>query len=468
MAEFTGERVIPGQVDPDLWNEHLARYAFASRLCRHKRVLDMGCGAGYGTAELARYAWSATGIDLSQVAVEHAREHYNARNLRYLQASCTDLPFPAASFDLVISYEVIEHIPEWRKLIEEARRVLKPGGQFIVSTPNRLYYAESRKIAGPNPYHDHEFEFEEFRGELESLFPSVSLFLQNHGAGIVFQPVHPDDSAEVSIAGQAIAPEQSHFFLAVCALGPQLGAPTFVYLPTTANLLREREMHISRLEQELDTKNAWLEQARSEHAELLEAHREIQAEIKAKNIWAEDINAEMSAARLTCAELQEEIRAKNDWAEELNAELSDAREICSTQQEEHKRTVAWAENLNAELKQAGERIVQLQDEAVELVAGYEQQLSHTEQEKSALASDLAAKIDELARCVEILHQTEKTVEERTAWAKGLDSQLASLSAELSTALSTIENYKTQFDLARGSRWLKIGNAIGVGPRFTGG
>ena len=74
MPEFTGQRVIPGKVDPDLWNEHFARYAFAARLARQKRVLDIACGSGYGSAELAKVARSVTGIDVSEEAVAHAEE----------------------------------------------------------------------------------------------------------------------------------------------------------------------------------------------------------------------------------------------------------------------------------------------------------------------------------------------------------------------------------------------------------
>ena len=73
MAEFTGERLIPGQVDVDLLNEHVARYAFAVRLARAKRVLDAGCGAGYGAAELAHAAAFVAGTDISHEAIKFAR-----------------------------------------------------------------------------------------------------------------------------------------------------------------------------------------------------------------------------------------------------------------------------------------------------------------------------------------------------------------------------------------------------------
>src|SRR5215467_642077 len=103
LAEFTGERVIPGQVDPDLMNEHLARYAFAARLARGKRVLDAGCGAGYGSGELAKTALSVLGVDQSADAVIFARENYRLPNLHFLPASVTALPHPNASFDLVVA-----------------------------------------------------------------------------------------------------------------------------------------------------------------------------------------------------------------------------------------------------------------------------------------------------------------------------------------------------------------------------
>src|ERR1700683_667796 len=76
LAEFTGERVIPGEADVDLLNEHMARYTFAARLARGKRVLDAGCGAGYGSADLARAAERVVGVDCAQGAIEFARADY--------------------------------------------------------------------------------------------------------------------------------------------------------------------------------------------------------------------------------------------------------------------------------------------------------------------------------------------------------------------------------------------------------
>src|SRR5689334_11741302 len=101
-AEFTGERVVPGQVDVDLWNEHFARYAFAVRFAKDKRVLDAGCGTGYGSAELARVAAEVTGIDVADDAIAYANEHFAAPRLQFVPGSVVSLPFEDGSFDLVV------------------------------------------------------------------------------------------------------------------------------------------------------------------------------------------------------------------------------------------------------------------------------------------------------------------------------------------------------------------------------
>src|ERR1700731_1170167 len=98
-VEFTGERVIPGQVNDDLWSEHVARYAFARRYADGKRVLDAGCGTGYGSAELAQSAAAVTGVDISADAIEYARASYPIPGLQFLESSCTAVPLPDRSVD---------------------------------------------------------------------------------------------------------------------------------------------------------------------------------------------------------------------------------------------------------------------------------------------------------------------------------------------------------------------------------
>jgi SAM-dependent methyltransferase len=411
LAEFTGERVIPGQVDIDLLNEHMARYAFAARLARGKRALDAGCGAGYGSAELARGALSVIGIDSSSDAIEFARATYPMPNLSFEQASCEAIPHPDGSFDLIVAFEVIEHLTGWPRFLREARRTLAPNGQFIVSTPNKLYYTESRGAEGANPFHVHEFEFEEFRDELRSVFPHVSMFLENHMEGVTFQPHESGNTVEVRVDSAASAPEESHFFVAVCANRSQVGNPTFVYVPRAANVLRERERHIGLLDREVSQKNDWLETAKSELARLQREHERQTEELNRSNMWAEGLNLELQARRARIAELQEE----------LARDQQNAREV--------------AEGYAAKVRDLESDIREKTQWAIDV--------------ETNLKADVAKQTADLVRAVDALHHTEKELEQRTAWARSLEAEA--------------QNLRRQVTLFQESRWVKLGRKVGLGP-----
>jgi 2-polyprenyl-3-methyl-5-hydroxy-6-metoxy-1,4-benzoquinol methylase len=409
LAEFTGERVVPGEVDADLWNEHFARYAFASRLSRRKRVLDAGCGAGYGTAELARGAATVVGLDVSAEALKFARLNYPLPNAGFLQASCAALPFAGGSFDLVTVFEVIEHIREWRECLREIRRVLAPAGQCVISTPNRDYYADSRGTTGPNPYHEHEFSFEEFSSELSAVFPHVSMFVQNHVEGLVFQPAKTSSQAEARVDGGAWGPRDAHFFLAVCALAPQTGAPTFLYVPKAANVLRERERHIEGLGRQL----AEITAERDSHIEGL--GRQLA-----------EITAERDSLLRMFRDQKEELEERNRWAVELNQTLEEAGISIRGLQEELGEKVEWAMKTGRELDD---------------------------------------KCRELAGCVDALHQAEATIEERTKWAQERDSLAQKLDSQVRELENQVRELEARLSLVRSSRWIRLGNTLGLGPRL---
>ncbi len=300
MAEFTGERVIPGEVDRDLWNEHAARYAFAVRMAGGRRVLDAGCGAGYGAAALASAAQGVLGIDIAPEAIAYARTHYPAGNLRFEQASCLQIPAPDAAFDLVAAFEIIEHLSDWRTFLAEVHRVLAPGGLFLVSTPNKIYYAEARAALGPNPFHAHEFEYEEFRRELAAVFPKVALYLENHAGAIVFTPEGAAGAVESIVEEGGANAAEAHFYLAVCSVTGETAAAPFVYVPRAANMLRERERHIQVLETEL----------RGRIARVVELQEELAAEQATARKRIEDLEAELGEAVGAATRLAGELDAK--------------------------------------------------------------------------------------------------------------------------------------------------------------
>jgi SAM-dependent methyltransferase len=411
LAEFTGERLIPGQVDIDLFNEHMARYSFAVRLARGKRVLDAGCGAGYGSAELARMAAHVTGIDVAAEAVDYARAHYSAENIVFAEASATQLPYADAAFDLVVAFEMIEHLEDWRGFLSEARRVLAPAGQLIVSTPNRLYYTESRGSHGANPFHVHEFDFAEFNEALRAEFPHVSLYLENHVEGVAFTPFDPGSSVEARLDASETAADESHFFVAVCAHRPQVGNPAFLYVPRSANVLRERERHIEVLEKELALKDGWLAEFDREHQKLLSLFREQKEELEKSNRWADELNALLAERDARIVELQAEIERDHENARNVVAGYN--KKIADLEQEGREKA-QWAMDTD-----------------------------------TRLSAEIAGLTEELARAQAAIEQGERDLEERTVWAQRLDREKQDLEQQLA--------------MVRISRWIKLGRRVGLGP-----
>ncbi len=374
MVEFTGERVVPGQVNDDLWSEHVARYAFARRYAAGKRVLDAGCGTGYGSAELAQSAAQVTGVDVSAEAIEYARTSYRIPGLQFLESSCAAVPLPDYTFDVVVAFEVIEHLADYRAFLDECARLLTPEGLLVVSSPNKRYYAETRAATGPNPFHEHEFEAEEFVRELQRVFRNVRLLLQNRVESFAFHPAVSFWPAEARIDGGGGSAEDAHFFIGMCSAGPLPEPKSFVYVPKAANVLRERELHVEALQKQLA-------QIKMDREALLEIHREQTRELEERNRWAQSLDGDLKAAR--------------------------------------------------------ERIATLQNEAAELAAGYQAQVArmeHEDQVKTEWArqasAELEAKCQELAHCVSLLDTAEATVRERTVWAQTAEAQRAELAAKL--------------------------------------
>jgi ubiquinone/menaquinone biosynthesis C-methylase UbiE len=156
--------------------EHLARYRFvAERIPESSRVLDLGCGIGYGSRSICEHVNSLVGLDISEEAIRKARFNYAHSKIRYLVSQGQSLPFANHRFDAVISFEVIEHLSPTNQAayLSEIARVLTEDGVAYISTPNR------RLTAGrANPFHIKEFYYEELRRFLSHYFEDIELFGQ--------------------------------------------------------------------------------------------------------------------------------------------------------------------------------------------------------------------------------------------------------------------------------------------------
>ena len=156
--------------------EHYHRYLFARSLVLGLDVLDVASGEGYGSALLAQVARQVIGVDHSGATVRGAADNFVRPNLHFLQGDARALPLADACADCVISFETIEHFDRQDDFLREVRRVLRPGGSFIVSTPDRDIYSPAGAPA--NPFHVRELNRSEFTSLLHSTFRHVQVMQQ--------------------------------------------------------------------------------------------------------------------------------------------------------------------------------------------------------------------------------------------------------------------------------------------------
>ncbi|MGD9920305.1 MAG: class I SAM-dependent methyltransferase [Pseudorhodoplanes sp.] len=171
---FTGERYHP-EILGEIRQEHMHRYAWALDAVADLDVVDIASGEGFGTAMLATRARSVVGIDLSAAAVRHAAARYGD-SVSFLHADAAAVPLPDGCADAVISFETIEHVADPERTIAEIRRILRPDGFLIMSSPNTRVYSERQGHV--NAFHRKEFTTEEFEALLRGHFPAVHLFGQ--------------------------------------------------------------------------------------------------------------------------------------------------------------------------------------------------------------------------------------------------------------------------------------------------
>jgi SAM-dependent methyltransferase len=158
---LTGERTIPGLAEENYWfRRHEVVYAQLASRCAGRDVLEAGCGEGYGADLIAGVADRVIGLDYDEATVAHVRARYPRIEMHH--GNLAELPLPDESVDVVVNFQVIEHLWDQGQFIAECRRVLRPGGTLLISTPNRITFSPGRDTP-LNPFHTRELNAAELR-----------------------------------------------------------------------------------------------------------------------------------------------------------------------------------------------------------------------------------------------------------------------------------------------------------------
>ncbi|MDO1527635.1 methyltransferase domain-containing protein [Fulvimonas sp. R45] len=307
--EFTGERYLPSE-SGQIRHEHMHRYAWCRPLASGRVVLDIACGEGYGSAMLAAHAARVVGVDISPEAVEHARRTYaHGDNLEYLQGDAAAIPLPDASVDMVVSFETIEHHDRHEEMMCEIRRVLRPDGILVMSSPNRVVYSE--KAGYHNEFHVKELDFHEFDVLLRRHFGSIRYYGQRLAVGSALFALTPGPESAAVVAftdtGATIEERTTRlidpvYFIAV-ATAEHSDLPS-----TTSSVLFSEDEDLYNHHIEVA---AWAQRLSSEHAVALDRVEDLTADMQALEQAIEVKQGALASLESDLVDLRGELAKRN-------------------------------------------------------------------------------------------------------------------------------------------------------------
>jgi len=194
--ENTGERFIPSEgIQNIIQLEHYHRYYAIKNLLEDKVVLDIASGEGYGSYFMSKYAKKIIGVDISSETVEHAKNKYSNENLEFIEGDVTEIPLDKNIFDVVVSFETLEHHDKHEEMLSEVSRVLKKDGILIISTPDKINF--NKTYDQDNEYHIKELEKEEFESLMKKFFSYTRFFFQKITYGSLITGTDEKVSSEI-------------------------------------------------------------------------------------------------------------------------------------------------------------------------------------------------------------------------------------------------------------------------------
>lgn len=277
----TGERMVPAYHKSKIvYGEHIVRYTAARELVKNKKVLDIASGSGYGTAELAKTAAYVTGVDVNQDAIAYAKRNYGKTNVNFILGDGVTIPLDTDSVDVVVSFETIEHIEDYKFFLKEVERVLKPDGLFVLSTPNDVEFPEG------NHYHIHEFKEKELVSLVKRSFKTIDMYYQGTWLYNALLPINMLGSEwEDMLMTMQTAPIktiQSVYFYLLCSnnkKNPHLAPLSAISEHYSA---RSRELHADEIRHHMDEQQKNIERLEAENGQLIAERERLKKTIPGK------------------------------------------------------------------------------------------------------------------------------------------------------------------------------------------
>jgi ubiquinone/menaquinone biosynthesis C-methylase UbiE/glycosyltransferase involved in cell wall biosynthesis len=331
---WTGERYVPG-VTGEIELEHVHRYLLAREYADNKDVLDIACGEGFGSAILGETARSVVGVDIAPEAVKHAATRYRSQNIKFRQGSCAQIPLANDTIDLVVSFETIEHHDEHKAMMAEIKRVLRPQGVLIISSPDKKEYSVLPNYH--NPFHVRELFKEEFEDLIRAYFKNLALISQRivYGSGILPETgtfrIADYNIKDTSCSHRGLA--RARYLIAIASDEdlPFLSGGLLEQAPEESEIVKSlsaenenRARQISALEEGIRHLEERIrqreEQSHSQSSQFAEQVKQLRGE-------AQQLRGEAQQLRFQSSQFAEQVKHLQGEAEQLNLALQEARRL---------------------------------------------------------------------------------------------------------------------------------------------
>lgn len=324
--DFSGERLIPNLPElKHLFQEHIVRYMFASKFVSSKSVLDVGCGTGYGTFLLSKKnAIKTIGIDNSKKAIEYCKKNYKNKNLIFKVEDCIKTTFPSQNFDVLTSFELIEHLEQPIKFLKEAKRILKKDGLLILSTPNKLTYPSG------NPFHFNEFTEKKLVNLLKKIFKNVTILYESYPPTLaIYKNGKQKKISEFAINEQKTKVDGSSalYFIAICSNEKPVDDSGSLYLLDDKTLLLENYPKLQ----------DWIKVLQNDLKGQTEKFVKLQKEFDERSKWALELDKTVQEKDSEIKDLQSSINTKDSEIDNIQRSLF----VKSHELEENKQSVLF-------------------------------------------------------------------------------------------------------------------------------